>query len=138
MRGRSDQAQLICCHQLILKPSTACQLDPLSNFSQIQDVGLKYKEQFRNNLALAQKMPAKISFTSYNYIQSKNFQVYRLKKVYRLHWKSHLAAKAKVVWRTVQCSPFMSFFVRTPQSAFTVTIQLLFYRQAKQVSEGKT
>ena len=35
---------------------------------------------------------------------------------------SHLAAKAEVIWRTVQCSPFMGFFVRTPQGAFTMSI----------------
>ena len=51
---------------------------------------------------------------------------------------SHLAAKAEVVWRAVQCSPFMSLFMRTPQGAFTVTIKLLLYRQPKQVSEDQT
>lgn len=51
---------------------------------------------------------------------------------------SHLAAKAKVIWRAVQCSPFMGFFMRTPQCAFTMPIKFLFYWQTKQVSEGKS
>lgn len=47
---------------------------------------------------------------------------------------SHLAVKTQVVRRTVECPPFMTFFMWTPQCALTVTIKLLFNWKAKQVS----
>lgn len=50
---------------------------------------------------------------------------------------SHLAVKTQVVWGTVECPTFMTFFMRTPQCALTVAIKLLFNWKAKQVSAGR-